>query len=234
MAAHFEAVAPRASGLPSILEMQSYLRDFTEIHRPSFQGLIHARMQSMGGTEKVLTEEPKVCLVPLKYRHPGSEGINPALTFTLSSLVFLPLQRVLSDAATNRPRFTEAWEASTASRAHAKALFSDDPGFVDILPILFAPHAGPTQFATSPKLPDSARSQIEMYSAFIELGIVMRPPGKDAPPVPGYMKRLNDGKKWEWRPLWKNWYVDPAWTTSSMKERIKLLKRKLAEAQRSS
>ncbi|KAI1783404.1 hypothetical protein LXA43DRAFT_1102550 [Ganoderma leucocontextum] len=218
---HPDVIAPTAPGMPNILELQSYLRDFTEIHRPSFQGLLHAKMLSMGGTKKVLTKEnPQVCLIPLKYRPPGPEGEH-------------------------RPRFLEAWEKSAASRAHVAATFANDPDFVDILPVLFAPHNGPAQFGYFPQYSalsghepalsrEAVVAQLETYAKFIELGVVLRQPSNNAAPIPGYMQKLGEGKKWEWRPLWKNnWYGDPEWSkANTTKGRVQLLKRKLAEAQR--
>lgn len=242
---HPEIIAPTAPGLPNILEMQSYLRDFTEAHRPSFQGLLHAKMLSMGGTKKVLTKEnPQICLIPLTYCPPGPDGVNPALTFAYSNCFFLPRARVLADAAEHRPRFLEAWAKSAESRAHVAATFGHgDPDFVDILPVLFAPHHGPAQFGyfpqysgfreRAPPSPAEVAAQLHLYATFIELGVVLRQPDPSAAPILGYMRKIGDGKKWEWRAMWANWLRDPEWTRAkTKKDRVKLLKRKLAEAQR--
>ena len=242
---HPELAAPIAPGMPSILELQSYLRDFTESHRPSFQSILHSKLLIMGGAAKVLTKEnPQICLIPLKYRPPGPEGVNPAITFSYENCVFLPRARVLSDAVEHRPRLLQAWDQSATSRAHVTATFANDPDFVDILPVVFAPHGSPAQFGYFPTysalggdhsvLPrEAVKSQLETYVEFIELGIVMRSPTPSAAPIPGFMQKLGDGKKWEWRPLWKNWHRDPEWARAkSTKDRVKLLERKLAEAHR--
>ncbi|KAI0807108.1 hypothetical protein C8Q74DRAFT_1213144 [Fomes fomentarius] len=67
-----------------------------------------------------------------------------------------------------------------------------------------------------------------IYVKFIELGVVMRSPREDKARVSGFMRSL--GKKWEWRPLFKNdWYTNLEWTlVRNKKERVQLLKRKMA------
>ena len=234
-----ESIEAPVAGMPNLLEMKSLLRDFTESHRPSFQGLLQAKMTLSGGVESLLNEE-KLCLVPLKYRPPGPDGlVNPALTFTYQNMAFLPLERTLNDNKYERLR--EALEASAAVRERMRAQSKSDPHFVGTIPVMFFPQPGAPQLVhfpvyrpMEPTTEAEARTSVEMHTKFIELGIVLREPSPGKAPVPGFMKYLGKGGKWSWRPLFRNdWYSDPEWTTAKDSDaRIALLQRKISEGQR--
>ncbi|KAI0700536.1 hypothetical protein C8T65DRAFT_580284 [Cerioporus squamosus] len=218
-----ELIEAPVPGMPNFIELQALLRDFTEIHRPSFQGILQAKAFMLGGAENFLTKEPKMCLVPLKYREPGPEGANPALTLSYTNCAFLPLDRVLSDASEHRERFKEGWDASAGLRDRLRAANAGDDEFVDLLPVLFAPQLGPAHLRPHPT-PDGVKSDLQTYGKFIELGVVVR--ASRGKVMPGYMKNL--GKKWEWRVLF-DWETEPEWVKGNGKARVRLLQRKLAE-----
>ncbi|KAI0373224.1 hypothetical protein BV20DRAFT_963042 [Pilatotrama ljubarskyi] len=231
-------------GLPNFIELKAHLRDFTEVHKASLTGIFQAKVVLQGGAENI---EPQVCIVPLKYRAPGPEGPNPALTFTCKSVALLPRARLLADAPTRHPQLFQAWEASASTRERIRAVYANDPDFVDALPVLFQPQIGPTQMVYFPQYRsdgmlrsvyptrEAAQRQIDLYLKFIELGIVVQ--DKNArrgmeKPAPGYMKKMAGGK-WVWTVLF-DWETDPAWLRAkSMAERFRLLQQKLEAAQRS-
>ncbi|RPD59258.1 hypothetical protein L226DRAFT_488847 [Lentinus tigrinus ALCF2SS1-7] len=229
--------APGA-GMPNLVELKSLLRDFSEIHRPSFQTMLLAKLRLLGGVDAVLGRGQQVCLVPLKYREPGSSGIvNPALTFTYTNMVLLPLDRVLADPQGTHAPIVEGWNASASLRERLRGVYAVEPGFVDIMPVMFSPLVGPTQMGYFPvyrlseeEPREQNQNQLELLSKFIEIGVVLRQPRPDKAPILGHMKDLGGGRKWEWRPL-VDWNIDPEWKRAkTTKERVKLLQRKMAEA----
>ncbi|KAI0323270.1 zf-MYND-domain-containing protein [Cubamyces sp. BRFM 1775] len=243
---------PIDAATPSHNELQALLRDFTEAHRPSFAGIFQAKMVSAGGTETFFSGEPKVCLVPLRYNPPPPlpltagrlhlrRGQNPAQSFTPTNIAFLPLARVLA----SRPELRAGWDASAVTRGRIRALHAaeGDADFVDVLPVVFAPLAGPAQMAYFPQYRrvnaasrTAAQKQLDMNMRFVELGIVVRPHAKreGAPEKPalGYMRP--DGTKWTWRPFVDDWDEDREWHAARTEdERVALLKRRLEEVERS-
>ena len=241
IANHPGAVEALVPGMPNFIELKSLLRDFSETHRPSFQSMLQAKMNLLGGAEAVLGRGQQICLVPLKYREPGSDGIvNPALTFTFTNMVLLPLDRVLADAQGAHARLVEGWNASASLRERLRGAYAVEPQFIDVIPVMFAPQIGPTQMAYFPvyRISEGAprahyQGELELLGKFIEIGVVLRQPRPDKEPIPGYMKDLGGGRKWEWRPL-VDWSTDPEWKrANTSKERVKLLQRKLEEARRS-
>ncbi|KAI0737929.1 hypothetical protein C8Q80DRAFT_1293315 [Daedaleopsis nitida] len=213
-----EALEAPIAGMPNFVEIKSLLRDFTEAHRPSLQGILQAKMRMLGGAETALRgKDQQVCLVPLKYREPGPDTL---------------------DSDKKGSRVHEGWEASTAVRERVRAANAFDGNFLDAIPIMYTPQLGPTQMGHQPvyrkisadETPQSAKMELEMYAKFIELGVVLRQLSTmDKAPQPEFMK--NVGRKWEWKPLFKrDWGVDPEWSrASSTKERVQLLQRKIAE-----
>ncbi|KAI0355052.1 hypothetical protein OH77DRAFT_340155 [Trametes cingulata] len=245
MASRPEGHMSVVDGLPSFIELKAHLRDFTEAHKASFTAIFQAKVFMQGGAENI---EPQVCIVPLKYRQPGPEGINPALTFTCKSVALLPRARVLADAPTRHPQFLEAWEASASTRERIRAVYANDPDFVDALPVLFQPQIGPTSMTYFPQYRtdgtlrgmfpnrDAAKAQIDLYMKFIELGLIIRDKnagrGGREKPVPGYMKKM-PGDKWVWTVLF-DWSYDQDWLSRrSMAERLRFLQQKLEAVQRS-
>lgn len=238
LASHPGAVAAPVAGMPDFIELQALLRDFSETHRASFQTMLLAKLFLDGGAEAIFAAGQKICIVPLKYREPGPDGVvNPALTFSYTKMVFLPLDRVLADPQGTHSRLVDGWNASASLRQRLRGSYAAEPGFIDVMPVMFSPQVGPAQMAYFPiyQMPggmsrEHYQGELELLSKFIEMGIVLRQPRPDKAPVPGYMKDLGSGRKWEWRPL-INWDTNPEWKrTKTTKERVKLLQRKLAEA----
>ncbi|KAI0700530.1 hypothetical protein C8T65DRAFT_283138 [Cerioporus squamosus] len=211
-----EAVESPVVGLPNFIELKALLRDFSETHRSSFQNMLLAKLALSGGAEAVLARGQQVCLVPLKYRQPGPDGVvNPALTFSYTNMAFLPLERVLADAQTTHALLAEGWKASASLRERLRGTYANEPEFIDLMPVMFSPQVGPTQMSYFPlyQMPGQAtrahyQGEVELLSKFIEMGVVLRQPHPDKAALPGYMKDLGGGRKWEWRPL-VNWNTDP-------------------------
>ncbi|TFK88307.1 hypothetical protein K466DRAFT_662427 [Polyporus arcularius HHB13444] len=111
LASHPGAVAaPGVAGMPDFIELQALLRVFSETHRASFQTMLLAKLFLDGGAEAILAAGQKICIVPLKYREPGPDGVvNPALTFSYTKMVFLPLDRVLADPQGTHSRLVDGW-----------------------------------------------------------------------------------------------------------------------------
>ncbi|RPD59256.1 hypothetical protein L227DRAFT_167293 [Lentinus tigrinus ALCF2SS1-6] len=196
--------------MPNFIELLALLRDFTEIHCPSFRSIIQAKAATLGGAENFLTTEPKVCLILLKYRKPDPcRPANPALNFTYSSCTFLPLQRVISDASEYRERIKESLEKSAGTREAYRVAHADDRDFVDLLPVMYSPQLGPVQLVHYPvnrtfgsslrrdPTPTTVKLDLQFALKMIELGVVMRE--RRGRSKPGYMKNLGKKRSLEMR-----------------------------------
>ena len=232
----------RILDMPSIVEMQAFMRDFTEVHRHSFENICQAKLTINGGVQAFLSSRtPQLCVVLLDYRHwrplEPDELVNPALTFAFTNMVFLPLERVLNEP--KKVRLREAWEASAIIRDRMRAQGAHDPNFVDVIPVVFSmleihqlSHLPCFRPPDNTTLADN-KFPLEQHRQFVELGVVMRPPRVGESPVPGCLKPKRMGKKWEWKPLFKDWLTDREWrNTRCLQERAELLKRKISEVQR--
>ncbi len=232
-------------GMPSSPELNTLIRDFIEVHRPSFQTLLEVKLFLLGGMDAFSNHarEPQACLVPLQYRAPGPDGANPALAFSFTNMVFLPLSRMLQDGRKRGSTFPEGWQASAPMRGRLRASFAPDPKFVDFIPVIFAPQRGSSwqmdYFALyRPELRmtrESALHQLTSYSNLVEVGVVLRQSDAkkaSANPsayLPGFLRSVDHGRKWEWSVL-IDWTSDPEWRGATTKEELRhVIARKLEE-----
>ncbi|KAI9059735.1 hypothetical protein FKP32DRAFT_1760788 [Trametes sanguinea] len=239
----------KPDGVPSLNDLKALLRDFTEAHRPSFTGLFQTKLALFGGPDKYRAAGEHICLVPLRYRGPGVEGNpgerNPARTYRATGAAFVPLARAKESPA-HGATIAEIVDAYADARARIRRVHAADPDFLDTLIVKFAPDVGPAQVAyfplyradvhanaprAGPARERALKAELEMYLAFIELGVVIRERERWAPegPIPGWLRP--EGSKWVWTPL-IDWTRDAEWNAADNKQRVSLLKRRLEAAQR--